>query len=145
MRAVRIAGLDEEAKDEARKLHLDDNQAALLKAAKAQTKDGQIKALREHAESRRRTRPHDDETADSDSPSGALNRLMGDALKNPKLASDGAEQERLIDRLKYWIVRVEHLSGGIDMLSPEMRELADQGKPLFDANRGPTPPPAPGG
>jgi hypothetical protein len=37
-RAVNIAGLDDEAKEEARNLHLDDNQSALVKAAKAQTK-----------------------------------------------------------------------------------------------------------
>jgi ParB-like chromosome segregation protein Spo0J len=48
-RAVKIAGLTSEAKDEARALGLDDNQRALLGAARAPTKEAQIRALREEA------------------------------------------------------------------------------------------------
>jgi ParB-like chromosome segregation protein Spo0J len=48
-RAVKIAGLAPEAKAEAKTLRLDDNQSALLKAAKAPSKEAQIRALREDA------------------------------------------------------------------------------------------------
>jgi ParB-like chromosome segregation protein Spo0J len=49
-RAAAIAEkLDPEAKAEAKVLHLDDNQSALLKAAKQPSKEDQIRALREHA------------------------------------------------------------------------------------------------
>jgi hypothetical protein len=56
-RAVKIAGIAPEAKAEARALHLDDNQSALLKAAKAPTKEEQLRALREHAASRSASGP----------------------------------------------------------------------------------------
>lgn len=56
-RAAKIAGLAPEAKAEARALHLDDNQTALLKAAKAQTKEEQLRALREHSAARLAPRP----------------------------------------------------------------------------------------
>ena len=56
-RATKIAALAPEAKDEAKVLHLDDNQSALLKAAKAPTKEEQLRALREHAAQRSAPRP----------------------------------------------------------------------------------------
>ena len=59
-RATKIAGLTSEAKDEARALGLDDNQRALLGAAKAPTKEAQIRALREEDAARRASRRHDD-------------------------------------------------------------------------------------
>ena len=48
-RAVKIAQLTPEAKAEAGALGLDDNQSALLKAAKAPSKEAQIRSLRETA------------------------------------------------------------------------------------------------
>jgi ParB-like chromosome segregation protein Spo0J len=48
-RAVKIAALAPDAKAEARALGLDDNRSALLKAAKAPSKEAQIRALREEA------------------------------------------------------------------------------------------------
>jgi ParB family transcriptional regulator, chromosome partitioning protein len=48
-RAVKIASLAPEAKTEAKALHLDHNQRALLGAAKAASKEAQIRALREEA------------------------------------------------------------------------------------------------
>lgn len=48
-RAEAVAKLEPEAKEEARSLHLDDNQSALLKASRHATKEDQIRALREHA------------------------------------------------------------------------------------------------
>jgi ParB-like chromosome segregation protein Spo0J len=57
-RAVKIASLTPEAKDEAQALGLDDNQRALLDAARAPTKEAQIQALREEAA--RKAARHDD-------------------------------------------------------------------------------------
>jgi ParB/RepB/Spo0J family partition protein len=57
-RAVKIDSLAPEAKTEARALHLDHNQRALLGAAKAPSKEAQIRALREEAA--RKAAPHDD-------------------------------------------------------------------------------------
>lgn len=51
-RAIKIAGLDPEAKAEAKILHLDNNQTALLKATKGPTKEDQLRSLREHAAAR---------------------------------------------------------------------------------------------
>jgi ParB family chromosome partitioning protein len=48
-RAVKIAALAPEAQETARDLHLDDNQAALLKAAKAPTAEAQVEVLQAHA------------------------------------------------------------------------------------------------
>lgn len=48
-RASKIDGMDAEAKAEARVLHLDNNQSALLKAARQPSKEEQLRALREHA------------------------------------------------------------------------------------------------
>ena len=48
-RAVKIDALPEEVKQEAKILRLDDNQTALIKAARQPTKEEQIRALREHA------------------------------------------------------------------------------------------------
>jgi ParB family chromosome partitioning protein len=56
-RAVKIAALDPEAKAEARALHLDDNQSALLTAAKQPSKEEQLRSLREHAAARSAPRP----------------------------------------------------------------------------------------
>ena len=48
-----IAGLSAKAKEEVRKLGLDDNQAALLAIAKEQTASGQLRAVKEIAERKR--------------------------------------------------------------------------------------------
>ncbi len=50
LRAVAIGELPEEVKAEAKALHLDDNQSALLDAAKAPTPAAQVAKLRERAE-----------------------------------------------------------------------------------------------
>jgi ParB family chromosome partitioning protein len=62
-RSVKIAGLAPEAKAEARALGLEDNQSTLLKAAKAASKEAQIRVLREEAA--RKAARHDD-AADSE-------------------------------------------------------------------------------
>lgn len=56
-RSERIANLAPEAKAEAKILRLDDNQSALLKAARLPSKEGQLRALREHAAQRQQPRP----------------------------------------------------------------------------------------
>lgn len=55
-RAVKIDGLAPEAKAEAKILHLDNNQSALLKAGRQASKEEQIRALREHAAQRQQPR-----------------------------------------------------------------------------------------
>lgn len=56
-RSEKIAALDPAAKAEAKVLHLDNNQTALLKAAKALTKEEQLRALREHSAERSAPKP----------------------------------------------------------------------------------------
>jgi len=56
-RAVKIDALPEEVKAEARVLHLEDNQTALLKATKQPTKEDQLRALREHSVMRSAPKP----------------------------------------------------------------------------------------
>jgi len=51
-RSEKIAALDPAAKAEAKVLHLDNNQTALLKATKGPTKEDQLRSLREHAAAR---------------------------------------------------------------------------------------------
>jgi ParB family chromosome partitioning protein len=63
-RSIKIAGLTPQAKSEARALGFDDNQSALLRAAKAPSKEGQIRALREEAA--RRAARHDDDAGGSE-------------------------------------------------------------------------------
>jgi ParB-like chromosome segregation protein Spo0J len=55
-RAVKIAGLSPEAKAAAQEHHFDDNQTALLKAAKEPTPEAQVEALPDHVEERAQKR-----------------------------------------------------------------------------------------
>lgn len=55
-RAAKIDKLAPEAKAEAKVLRLDDNQSALLKAARQPSKEEQLRALREHAAQRQQSR-----------------------------------------------------------------------------------------
>lgn len=48
-RAIKVAGLTDEAKEEAKALDLDDNRTALLKAAQEPSAEAQKESLREHA------------------------------------------------------------------------------------------------
>ena len=56
-RAIKIDGLAPETKAEAKILRLDDNQSALLKAARQPSKEEQLRSLREHAAQRQQPRP----------------------------------------------------------------------------------------
>jgi hypothetical protein len=80
-RSIKVAGLTSEAKAEARSLGLDDNQSVLLKAAKAPSKEAQIRAL--HEQALRKTAGRDDPSA-SDARIGAamsaVRRLSQDEL-----------------------------------------------------------------
>jgi ParB-like chromosome segregation protein Spo0J len=80
-RAIKIANLAPKAKDEARALGLDDNQRALLGAARAPTKEAQIRALREEAA--RKEARHDDAGASErrlEAAMTAVKRLSQDEL-----------------------------------------------------------------
>ena len=72
VRAVKIDALAPEAKAEARALKLDDNQSALLEAAKHETPDAQVQALRDKAaakaEAKARPKPARKPTAESREP-----------------------------------------------------------------------------
>lgn len=57
-RSKKIAGISPKAKKAAKKVGLDDNQAALLKAAKKSTPKGQIKTLHELAKNKQARRGH---------------------------------------------------------------------------------------
>jgi ParB family transcriptional regulator, chromosome partitioning protein len=57
-RSKKIAGISPKAKKAAKKEKLDDNQAALLKAAKKSTPKGQTKTLRELAKNKQASRGH---------------------------------------------------------------------------------------
>jgi ParB-like chromosome segregation protein Spo0J len=59
-RAVKIASLDQEAKGTAREVGLDNNQSALLNAAKHQNKTAQIHYLKEHAKKKAEGKDEDE-------------------------------------------------------------------------------------
>jgi ParB-like chromosome segregation protein Spo0J len=80
-RAVKIDSLAPEAKIEAKAIHLDRNRRALLGAAKAPSKEAQIRALREEAA--RKAAPHDDAGGSErriDAAMSAVKRLSQDEL-----------------------------------------------------------------
>ena len=147
-RAQKVAGLDDETKEEAKALGLDNNQSALLKAARAPSQEEQIASLRDHAASRATPKAqsplNDPETVDrqvdaimpvQDAAALSLPAALAQVLRNHGVSVDdvGPFNEVIAETIQDVMRTIESTMGiGLDNDDPDdMPVLAALGGPNY--------------